>query len=133
MRGSLKAYKQVNVQAQASVANPHKIVQMLLAGAIEKIACAILAIEQQQLAKKGELLSRSMEIISHLEAALDRSHGEELVDNLSAIYAYCIRRLAEASASNDRQLLEEVMELLKTIKSGWDEIPAEHHHLGQAI
>lgn len=37
MRGSLQAYKKVSVDSQLTAASPHKIVQMLMAGAIERL------------------------------------------------------------------------------------------------
>ncbi|SHI10527.1 flagellar export chaperone FliS [Ferrimonas marina] len=132
MRGSLKAYNKVNIDSQAAVASPHKVVQMLLGGSIQKLLQAHLAIEQEQLGKKGELISRTIEIVAHLQAALDFEQGGEIAQNLSAMYDYIVRRLAEANANNDKAILLEVVDLLKTVKEGWDAIPPEHHHLPQA-
>ncbi len=129
MRSSLQAYNKVKIGAQAAAANPHKVVQMLLAGAIEKSLRAKLAIEQQQTAQKGELIGRAIDIISHLQAALDHNTGGELAENLSSIYGYAVRRLGEANATNDGDTLVEVAGLLRTLKEGWDAIPSEHHHL----
>ncbi|QIZ77360.1 flagellar export chaperone FliS [Ferrimonas lipolytica] len=129
MRGSLKAYNKVNIGAQAAEASPHKIVQMLLAGAMEKSLRAKLAIEQNDTAKKGELIGRSIEIIAHLQAALDHDKGGEISDNLSAIYAYATRRLSFANVNNDTEALLEVVSLLRTIKEGWDAIPPEFHQM----
>ncbi|MBY5990727.1 flagellar export chaperone FliS [Ferrimonas balearica] len=131
MRGSLKAYNKVNISSQAAEASPHRVVQMLLAGSIEKLLQANLAIEQGEVAKKGELISRTMEIIAHLQAALDFDQGGEIAQNLSAMYDYMVRRLGDASRDNDTAALLEVVDLLKTLKSGWDAIPAEQHHLKQ--
>lgn len=38
MRGSLQAYKKVSIDSQLSAASPHKVIQMLMAGAIERFA-----------------------------------------------------------------------------------------------
>ncbi|MDA1380214.1 flagellar protein FliS [Plesiomonas shigelloides subsp. oncorhynchi] len=37
MRGTLQAYKKVSVDSQLDAASPHRIIQMLLAGAIERL------------------------------------------------------------------------------------------------
>ncbi|WP_298440434.1 flagellar export chaperone FliS [uncultured Ferrimonas sp.] len=132
MRGSLKAYNKVNIGSQAAEASPHKIVQMLLAGSMEKLLRAKLAIEQRQTAKKGELIGRTIEIVAHLQAALDHGQGGEVAGNLASIYDYIVRRLGEANVNDDTEILLEVVDLLKTIKEGWDAIPAEHHHLPAA-
>ena len=46
MRGSLQAYKQVSVNAQLASASPHRIIQMLYAGAIERLIQGKAAMEQ---------------------------------------------------------------------------------------
>lgn len=51
MRGSLQAYKKVSVDSQLSAASPHKVIQMLMAGAIERLIqgkAAMQAISQQK-------------------------------------------------------------------------------------
>ncbi|MBY6186885.1 flagellar export chaperone FliS [Marinobacter hydrocarbonoclasticus] len=129
MRGSLKAYNKVNISSQAAEASPHKVVQLLLGGSIDKLLQAKLAMEQNEVAKKGELIGRSMEIIVHLQAALDFEQGDEIARNLSDMYDYMVRRLVAANQTNDADALLEVVDLLRTLKSGWDAIPAEHHQL----
>ncbi|SDK06327.1 flagellar protein FliS [Ferrimonas sediminum] len=131
MRGSLKAYRQVSVDSQKAEASPHKVVQLLLGGSIDKLIQSKLAIETNQVAKKGELMGRSMEIITHLKASLDREQGGEIAANLASLYEYVLRRIAEANAGNDSGIVDEVVDLLKTVKEGWDAIPAEHHHIKQ--
>ncbi|MBW3138146.1 flagellar export chaperone FliS [Ferrimonas balearica] len=129
MRGSLKAYNKVNISSQAAEASPHKVVQLLLGGSIDKLLQAKLAIEQNATAKKGELIGRTVEIVAHLQAALDFEQGGEIAQNLSAMYDYMVRRLVDANQNNDVDALLEVIDLLRTVKSGWDAIPVEHHHL----
>ena len=131
MRGSLKAYRQVNVESQKAEASPHKVVQLLLGGSIDKLLQAKMAIDSKQVAKKGELLGRTMEIVTHLKASLDHEQGGEVADNLSALYEYILRRIAEANANQDVTAIDEVIDLLKTVKEGWDAIPAEHHNIKQ--
>ncbi|TKB58228.1 flagellar export chaperone FliS [Ferrimonas aestuarii] len=129
MRGSLKAYSKMSVDSQKAEASPHKVVQLLLGGSIDKLIQAKLCIETKQISKKGELTGRTVEILTHLKAALDFEKGGEIADNLSALYEYAIRRITEANAENSGEKLDEVIDLLKTVKEGWDAIPAEHHQL----
>ncbi|WP_028110192.1 flagellar export chaperone FliS [Ferrimonas futtsuensis] len=131
MRGSLKAYRQVNVESQKAEASPHKVVQLLLGGSIDKLLQAKMAMDSNQVAKKGELLGRTMEIITHLKASLDHQKGGEVAANLDALYDYMLRRIAEANAESDAATIDEVIDLLKTVKEGWDAIPAEHHNIKQ--
>ncbi len=59
MRGSLQAYKKVSVDSQLSAASPHKIVQMLMAGAIERLIQGKAAMQQGNIPVKGERLGKA--------------------------------------------------------------------------
>lgn len=48
--------------------------------------------------------------------------GGELAQNLGALYDYCVRRLILANARNDDAMLQEVMQLIEPIATGWNEI-----------
>nr|BFE90470.1 hypothetical protein GCM10020185_10060 [Pseudomonas brassicacearum subsp. brassicacearum] len=48
----------------------------------------------------------------------------ESVAELDALYAYMMKRLAEANVKADAKILDEVADLLHTVKEGWDAIAA---------
>ena len=56
MRGTLQAYKKVSVDSQLDAASPHRIIQMLLAGAIERLIQGKAAMQAGNTAQKGERL-----------------------------------------------------------------------------
>ncbi len=58
MRGSLQAYKKVSVDSQLTAASPHKVIQMLMGGAIERLIQGKAAMLQNNFAVKGERLAR---------------------------------------------------------------------------
>ncbi|GAB0149489.1 flagellar export chaperone FliS [Marichromatium gracile] len=128
MRKELNQYRQAGPLAEVAVASPHRLIQMLFEGAIERIAVARGAMTHGNLQTKGEQLSKAINIIESLRAALDQDKGGELAENLDALYSYMSRRLLEGNARNEPEALDEVSGLLRTIKSGWDEIP---ERLGQ--
>jgi flagellar protein FliS len=67
-----------------------------------------------------------MGIISGLRASLDMSVPDtNLPENLDNLYDYMGRRLLEASALNKAEIVTEVIELLRTVKSGWDGIESQ--------
>ncbi len=119
---AIKQYQQVGVQAQVADASPHRLIQMLMQGGLERLAQAQGALQRGQNALKGELIGKSISIIGGLREALDIAKGGELAANLDALYAYMISRLLEANRVNDPAMLEEVSGLLREIKTGWDGI-----------
>lgn len=119
---AMKQYQQVNVQAQVSDASPHRLIQMLMEGGLERMAQAQGAMMREQGSLKGELISKSIGIIGGLREALDPSRGGEVAANLDRLYEYMIARLIHANKANDPAVLTEVAGLLREVKSGWDAI-----------
>ncbi|MGB5856534.1 MAG: flagellar export chaperone FliS [Oceanisphaera sp.] len=126
MRGSMKAYKSVALDSQKAVATPYKIVQMLLAGALERLAKARVAIEQKKFAEQGELLGSAMIIVAELRAALNHEEGGDIAANLDNLYEFIMGELVLANSENNIEKLEAVSGLLRGIKESWDLIPLEH-------
>ena len=117
-------YSQVGVASGVEQASPHRLIQMLMDGAIEKVAKAKGFMERKDIAKKGSHISWAISIIDGLRASLDKSNGGDIADNLDDLYDYMIRRLMRANLENNADLLDEVISLLRSIKNAWDGIPA---------
>ena len=122
---ALNAYTNVGVHSAVDGASPHQLIAMLFDGALDRIASAKGAMERQETAKQGALLGKAIAIIDSMRASLDHEKGGELAERLASLYDYMERRLLEAGTSGDSAGLDEVSGLLRQIKSGWDEIPAE--------
>ncbi|OEC44368.1 flagellar export chaperone FliS [Pseudomonas sp. 1D4] len=119
---AMQQYQRVNVQAQVAEASPHRLIQMLMEGGLERMAQAQGAMMRDQASLKGELISKSIAIIGGLREALDPAQGGEIASNLDRLYEYMIARLIEANKANDPALVNEVAGLLREVKSGWDAI-----------
>ncbi|OOE89776.1 flagellar export chaperone FliS [Salinivibrio sharmensis] len=132
MRGSLQAYKKVSVDSQLSAASPHKVIQMLMAGAIERLIQGKAAMAQGDLSVKGERLGKALDIIINLRACLSMDDGGDIADNLDAIYDFMIRQVSTANLENKPEPIDDVIELLREIKSAWDQIPSKYHNMTQA-
>ena len=103
-------------------APPEKLVLLLLDGAASRLNSAIAAMEGGNIAKKGELISKSISIIGYLSSILDRDPGPEIADNLSELYDYMGRRLLAANLNDDQAAIREVVDLLGEVRSGWSEM-----------
>lgn len=122
MRGSLQVYKKVSVNAQLASASPHRIIQMLYAGAIERLIQGKAAMEQGNIAMKCERLSKALDIIMSLRDCLSMEDGGDVANNLDSLYDYMIRQVSTANAENQPELIDEVITMLREIKSAWDRI-----------
>ncbi|WP_420194167.1 flagellar export chaperone FliS [Marinobacter sp. GH_1] len=129
----LQAYQRVNTQTSITDADPHKLIQLLYNGAIERINMAKSKIQAKDYAAKAQLLNKAIEIIGGLRAFLDFEKGGELATQLEALYDYMERTLLEASAKNDVAKLDEVLNLLRSVKDGWDGIRDEVVSQQQAV
>ncbi|AKV95040.1 flagellar protein FliS [Marinobacter sp. CP1] len=121
----LQAYQRVSNQTSTMDADPHRLIQLLYNGAIERINMAKARIQAKDYAGKGKLINKAIEIIGGLRSFLDFEKGGELAARLEALYDYMERTLLEASAKNDTAKLDEVLNLLRSVKEGWDGIREE--------
>lgn len=125
LHSAVKQYNQVGVSSSVEAASPHRLIQMLMNGALEKIAIAKGHMERGDIAQKGGHISWAISIIDGLRASLDLEAGGEIALNLDDLYDYMTRRLARANVENNPVLLDEVTSLLRSIKSAWDSLPAQ--------
>jgi flagellar secretion chaperone FliS len=120
---ALKQYRQLGLETQINNASPHRLIQLLMEGALERLVAAQSAMERGDTASKGVFVGKAMGIISGLRSALDMSVVDtNLPENLDSLYDYMGRRLLEASTFNKVDMIAEVIVLLQTLKSGWDGI-----------
>jgi len=119
-------YRQVGLTSEVEGADPHRLIQMLMEGALIRMSQAKTMITDKNYEGKAKLLGRVMEIIATLQSSLDNEKGGDISANLDRLYDYMNRRLLEASSANDTTMIDEVMSLLLEIKSGWDGIREEY-------
>lgn len=119
---AIQSYSNVKVQSSVDQASPYRLIQMLFEGALERIAQAKGAMQQNQIAKKGELIGKAVNIVGGLQGSLNDNEGGSLAANLDALYDYIIRRLVQANHENNVEYLDECAQLIGEVKSGWDAI-----------
>jgi len=125
VRSALNQYSQNAVQTGIESASPHRLIQMLMEGALAKISIAKGHMERREIREKGEQIGCAISIIEGLKASLDHEKGGDIASNLEDLYIYMERRLIEANRENDTSLLDEVADLFRQIKEAWDAI-ADH-------
>ena len=123
---ALRQYQKVNSHAQVSEASPHRLIQMLLEGGLDRLAQAKGAMSRGDVAQKCVLITKAIDIITGLRQGLDEEKAEDpaAIQQLDSLYEYMNTRLAQANVSNDPEIIDEVARLLITVKEGWDAIAA---------
>ena len=118
----LAAYRSTSAHAGVAAADPHRLVVMLMDGALERIAAARGLMSHGGVAEKAQLLQRAVAIIDELRNSLNFKAGGEISHNLDALYEYMCTRLMQANAQNKPEWLDEVSRLLGEIRSAWLQI-----------
>jgi flagellar protein FliS len=129
-QAALKQYRQIGVHGGIEDASPHRLIQMLMTAALERMHTARGLVERLNggvsdvgaTAEKGSHIGSAISIVDGLRTSLDMQRGGEIAANLDNLYDYMGRRLLEANLSNRVDILDEVIGLLAQIKDAWDTI-----------
>lgn len=119
------AYQQVHSHGGVESADPHGLITLLMDGALDRLVKARGHMQRAEIAAKGELIGRCIEILGALRDALDPSVETPLVGQLDALYDYMSRRLLHANLHNDVAALDEVSTLLHKVRASWVQVPMD--------
>jgi len=92
----LQQYTQTIVQTAIENATPHRLVQMLYEGALDRLAQAKGAMLRKDYETKAKLTNRVIEILTSLRGGLELDKGGEVAENLYALYDFMIRHVVKA-------------------------------------
>ena len=129
---ALKEYNKVNLHTGIESASPHRLIQMLVDGALSRLAQAKGHMKANAIAEKGEDISMAISIIGGLRDSLDHKKGGSIASNLDSLYEYMTYRLMESNLKNDISIVDEVHGLLMEIKVAWDGIATHPQVTGEA-
>lgn len=129
-----QAYAKIEVESAVMSASQHQLVIMLFDGALSALVRARLFLQDGNIPAKGLALSKAINIIENgLKIGLVEGNGDELTQNLIALYAYMVRRLLHANVNNDASAIEEVEILLRNIADGWKEVAGSPQLIQDAV
>lgn len=123
--GAVATYRTVSAHGDVESASPHRLIELMMDGALDRIAAAVGFLARGEVGPKGESVSKAINLIEGLRASLDHTRKAPVVDNLDALYEYMARRLFESNLRNDTAGFEEVSGLLREIRDAWGQIPLE--------
>jgi flagellar secretion chaperone FliS len=117
MSYGLGAYKKTSVET----ASKEQILLMLYQAAIKNCKKAMEAIEQKNIAKKGEYIAKMQDIVVELSNSLDFEVGGEVAKELSSLYDYILYSSTQANIKIEKSHLEGCLRVLNTLYEGWTE------------
>lgn len=113
----LGAYKKTSVQT----ASREQILLMLYQAAIKNCKKAMAAIDQNDIASKGEHIGKLQDIIIELSNSLDVEVGGDVAKELMALYDYLLYSSTQANIKIDNEPLAGCLSVLNTLYDGWAE------------
>lgn len=101
-------------------ATPAELTLMLYEGAIKFCNIAIMGIEQNDMPKAHENIMKTEAIIQEFRSTLDFKYP--VAKDFEEVYQYVYTRLVQANVKKDKEILEEVLEHLRTMRDTWKEV-----------
>ncbi len=117
MTYGLGAYKKTSIQT----ASKEEILLQLYQAAIKNCKLATSAIENNEIAKKGEHIGKLQDIIIELNNSLDFEVGGDIAKELASLYDYMMYSTTQANIKIDSEPLKGVLTVLQTLYNGWHE------------
>ena len=104
-----------NLSREEIVVKLYQTLRMRMQAAIEEI-------NDGNVGKKAEHLSRALAIVLELQASLDMEQGGEIAVNLNDLYGYLVSDLVTANLKNDTQKIVEALKVVEPLLEAWTEI-----------
>jgi flagellar protein FliS len=122
-------YQTVRSHGQVADASPARLVQIMFEHILGHLATAQGCMGRirnnvplRDVITKGNAMGKAVRLIGQLDATLNMEQGGQIAENLRNLYLYMLTRLTTANVTNDEHIVTEVANLVRKIKSGWDQI-----------
>ena len=103
-----------------TMATPAELTLMLYEGAIKFVNIAIVGIEEKDIEKAHNNIRKADRIIEEFQMTLN--HKYPVAKDFDEVYTYLRQRLLEANIHKDKEILEEVLGHLRTMRDTWKEV-----------
>jgi len=114
------AYTAVSLDSEIVGATPHQLIVLLYDGAINAMKRAEIYFQSGNIARRGEMISRAINIIDNgLRAGLDHEKGGKIAEELESLYEYISRTLLEANLNKSGENLPHLISLMTEMSETW--------------
>lgn len=103
-----------------NTASPAELTLMLYEGAIKFCNIALIGIEENNISKANNHIIKAEKIISYLRSTLDSKYP--ISKDFDNVYSYVYDRLLEANIKKNKDILEEVLGILREMRDAWKEV-----------
>lgn len=111
-------------------ASPAELTLMLYEGAIRFCNVAVSAVENKDIEKAHNSITRVERIIDYLRQTLDMKYP--VAQDFENIYTYLSSRLVEANIKKDVEILNEINTHLHSVRDTWKEVMKLNQEKGPA-
>lgn len=113
------AYQQYNT-SRILTASPAELTLLLYEGAIKFGNIAIVKIEQNDIEGAHNNIVKVERIIDYFRETLDMKY--EVAKDFERVYVYLSGRLLEANSKKDKDIMEEVVGHIRSMRDNWKEV-----------
>lgn len=113
---------QAYFQTQVTTTSQGELLLLLYDGAIKFLNQAKERMAARDMAGKGLLISKALDIINELDGSLNPEKGGDLAGNLHKLYFYCNARLLTANLKLNPVLIDEVIKILTGLRGAYAQI-----------
>lgn len=106
-------------------ASPAELTLMLYEGAIKFANLVIAGMETNDIEKAHTNIIKVERIIEEFQSTLD--HKYPVAKDFDEVYNYLMMRLREANLKKDKEIMEEVLKHLRTMRDTWKEVMKTAH------
>ncbi len=119
---SLSEYRRSQILGMSQI----DLVIMLYQGAIRFLTEGIDLVNQERYDQSWQKFDRARRIVIHLCGTLNSDAGD-LAGKFASLYAFVIEQIGVANARRDIEVAQNCINILTTLKEGWEGLAAESH------
>ena len=118
MHNAARAY----LQTRVTTTGQGEILLLLYDGCINFLHKAKDCLAANDMAGKGNYISKALDIVEELTNTLDMETGGPIAGNLLELYRFCARRLIQANIKKSPEIVDEVVNILGGLQSAFEAI-----------
>jgi flagellar protein FliS len=118
MHNAAHAYLQTSV----TTTGQGEVLLLLYDGCINFLHKAKDCLAANDMAGKGNYISKALDIVEELTNTLDMETGGPIAGNLRELYRFCAKRLIQANIKKSPEILDEVVKILGGLQNAFETI-----------